>query len=39
MGYVVYETPISQDDYLTVGLVSAILGFFFLSYFFMYIFI
>lgn len=38
MGYVGYETPISQDDYLTVGLVSAVLGFFLMAYFFMYIF-
>ena len=36
MGYVGYETPISQEGYLSVGLVSAVLGFFLMAYFFMY---
>lgn len=36
MPYVDYETPIPQDDYLIVGVVSAVLGFFLLAYFFMY---
>lgn len=36
MAYVGYQTPISQADYLTVGLVSAVLGFFLMAYFFMY---
>jgi quinol-cytochrome oxidoreductase complex cytochrome b subunit len=37
MGYVGYQTPISQDDYLIVGVVSAVIGFLFLAYFFMYL--
>jgi hypothetical protein len=36
MGFVGYETPIPQNDYLLFGLVSAIIGFFLLSYFCMY---
>jgi hypothetical protein len=28
MGYVGYETPIAQSDYLSAGLISAVLGFF-----------
>ena len=31
-----YETPLPQDSYQQVGLVSAIVGFFVLAYFFMY---
>ena len=30
-------TPVSQDQYQQVGLVSAIVGFFILAYFFMYL--
>lgn len=36
MGYVDYETPLPQENYLIVGVVSAVLGFFLLAYFFMY---
>lgn len=36
MGYVGYETPIPQEDYLIFGLVSAVLGSFMIAYFFMY---
>ncbi len=36
MGYVGYETPIAQSDYLSAGLISAVLGFFLMAYFFMY---
>lgn len=37
MGYVGYQTPISQDDYLIVGIISAVVGFLLLAYFFMYL--
>jgi hypothetical protein len=30
-----YLTPIPQDNYQSVGLVSAVIGFFLLAYFFM----
>ena len=32
-----YETLIAQEDYQIVGLASTVIGFFLLSYFFMYI--
>lgn len=31
-----YLTPIPQDSYQSVGLISAVVGFFLLAYFFMY---
>ena len=31
-----YLTPIPQDNYQSVGLISAVVGFFLLAYFFMY---
>jgi len=32
-----YVTPLPQEDYQRVGLISAIVGFFVLAYFFMYL--
>ena len=32
-----YLTPIPQEDYHSVGLISAVVGFFLLAYFFMYV--
>ena len=37
MSYRQYETLIPQEDYLPFGLVGAVIGFFMLAYFFMYL--
>ena len=37
MGFVAYETPISQEDYPKAALTGLIVGFFLLAYFFMYL--
>ena len=35
--YVQYQTPIPQEQYQQTGLIAAIVGFFVLAYFFMYL--
>lgn len=35
MGYVSYETLIAQESYMATGVVSLVLGFLLISYFFM----